>query len=67
MLRRYTVRFLKKTLRITTFWMPDGKRQQYMVAVAEWKLARPQVAVSAGDRDRSSLPRHPSSRTRRAP
>jgi hypothetical protein len=35
MLRCYTVRFLKKTLRITTFWMPDGKRQQYMVAVAE--------------------------------
>jgi len=28
-LRRYTVRFLKKTLRITTFWMPDGTLEQY--------------------------------------
>lgn len=34
-LRRYTVRFPKKTLRITTFWMPDGTLEQYMVAAAE--------------------------------
>jgi D-alanyl-D-alanine carboxypeptidase len=34
-LRRYTVRFSKKTLRITTFWMPDGTLEQYMVAAAE--------------------------------
>jgi D-alanyl-D-alanine carboxypeptidase len=31
-LRRYTVRFPKKTLRIVTFWMPDGKLEQYTVA-----------------------------------
>jgi D-alanyl-D-alanine carboxypeptidase len=31
-LRRYTVRFKNKTLRITTFSMPDGKLEQYMVA-----------------------------------
>ena len=34
-LRRYTVRFPKQTLRITTFWMPDGMLEQYMVAAAE--------------------------------
>jgi CubicO group peptidase (beta-lactamase class C family) len=34
-LRRYTVRFPKQTLRITTFWMPDGTVEQYMVAAAE--------------------------------
>jgi len=34
-LRRYTVRFPKQTLRITTFWMPDGTLEQYMVAVTE--------------------------------
>jgi len=34
-LRRYTVRFPKRTLRITTFWMPDGTLEQYMVAAAE--------------------------------
>lgn len=34
-LRRYTVRFPKQTLRITTFWMPDGTLEQYMVAAAE--------------------------------
>jgi hypothetical protein len=34
-LRRYTVRFPKTKLRITTFWMPDGTLEQYMVAAAE--------------------------------
>ena len=34
-LRRYTVRFAKQTLRITTFWMPDGTLEQYMVAAAD--------------------------------
>lgn len=34
-LRRYTVRFPKQTLRITTFWMPDGTFEQYMVDAAE--------------------------------
>jgi D-alanyl-D-alanine carboxypeptidase len=33
-LRRYTVRFKNKTLRITTFAMPDGKLEQYMVSEA---------------------------------
>jgi len=34
-LRRYRVKFPKKTLRITTFWMPDGKLEQYQVAAEE--------------------------------
>jgi D-alanyl-D-alanine carboxypeptidase len=34
-LRRFTVRFKAKTLRITTFAMPDGKLEQYMVSEAE--------------------------------
>jgi D-alanyl-D-alanine carboxypeptidase len=34
-LRRYTVKYAQKTLRITTFWMPDGKLEQYIVAAAE--------------------------------
>jgi D-alanyl-D-alanine carboxypeptidase len=34
-LRRYTIRFPKKTLRVTTFWMPDGTLEQYMVAATE--------------------------------
>jgi D-alanyl-D-alanine carboxypeptidase len=31
-LRRYTVRFSKQTLGITTYTMPDGKLEQYIVA-----------------------------------
>ena len=34
-LRRYRVRFPQKNLRITTFWMPDGKLEQFQVAAAE--------------------------------
>ena len=34
-LRRYTVKFPKQTLGITTFWMPDGKLEQYIVAASE--------------------------------
>ncbi len=34
-LRRYTVKFAKQTFNITTFWMPDGKLEQYIVAAAE--------------------------------
>jgi CubicO group peptidase (beta-lactamase class C family) len=34
-LRRYTARFPQKTMRITTFWMPDGKLEQYIVAATE--------------------------------
>jgi CubicO group peptidase (beta-lactamase class C family) len=34
-LRRYRVRFADKALRITTFVMPDGKIEQYMVAAGE--------------------------------
>ena len=34
-LRRYRVRFPQKTLRITTFWMPDGKLEQFQIAAAE--------------------------------
>jgi D-alanyl-D-alanine carboxypeptidase len=34
-LRRYTVKFPQKTFGITTFWMPDGKLEQYIVAAAE--------------------------------
>jgi CubicO group peptidase (beta-lactamase class C family) len=34
-LRRYRVKFPQKTLRITTFWMPDGKLEQFQVAAAE--------------------------------
>ena len=34
-LRRFTVRFPKKTLLIITFWMPDGTLEQYMVFGAE--------------------------------
>src|SRR5262249_14395356 len=34
-LRRYRAKFAQKTLRITTFWMPDGKLEQYQIAAAE--------------------------------
>jgi D-alanyl-D-alanine carboxypeptidase len=34
-LRRFRVRFAQKTLRITTFTMPDGKLEQYQIAAAE--------------------------------
>jgi D-alanyl-D-alanine carboxypeptidase len=34
-LRRYRVKFPQKTLRITTFWMPDGKLEQFQIAAAE--------------------------------
>ena len=34
-LRRYAVKFAKQTFNITTFWMPDGKLEQYIVAAAE--------------------------------
>lgn len=34
-LRRFTVRFPKTTLRVTTFTMPDGALEQYTVAAAE--------------------------------
>jgi len=31
-LRRYSIRFPKKTLRLTTFWLPDNKLEQYQLA-----------------------------------
>lgn len=31
-LRRYEIKFAKKTLRLTTFLMPDGKIEQYQIA-----------------------------------
>jgi D-alanyl-D-alanine carboxypeptidase len=34
-LRRYRVKFPTKTLRLTTFIMPDGKIEQYQIAAAE--------------------------------
>ena len=34
-LRRYTAVFPKKTLRVITFTMPDGKLEQFMVAASE--------------------------------
>jgi CubicO group peptidase (beta-lactamase class C family) len=34
-LRRYNVKFPKNTFGITTFWMPDGKLEQYIVAASE--------------------------------
>jgi D-alanyl-D-alanine carboxypeptidase len=34
-LRSYRVRFPKNNLRITTFWMPDGKLEQFQVAAVE--------------------------------
>ncbi len=34
-LRRYRINFAKKTLRLTTFIMPDGKIEQYQIAAAE--------------------------------
>ena len=34
-LRRYRVKFPQKNVRITTFWMPDGKLEQFQVAAAE--------------------------------
>ena len=33
--RRFRIAFEKKTLQLTTFTMPDGKLEQYMVAAAE--------------------------------
>ena len=33
--RRYTVVFAKRTVRVTTFTMPDGKLEQYMVEAAQ--------------------------------
>jgi CubicO group peptidase (beta-lactamase class C family) len=34
-LRRYRAKFASKSVRITTFWMPDGKLEQFQVAAAE--------------------------------
>ncbi|HSY51268.1 MAG TPA: serine hydrolase domain-containing protein [Thermoanaerobaculia bacterium] len=34
-LRRYRIKFASKTLRLTTFIMPDGKIEQYQIAAAE--------------------------------
>jgi CubicO group peptidase (beta-lactamase class C family) len=34
-LRRYRIRFPQKTLRLTTFTMPDGKLEQYTVSATE--------------------------------
>jgi len=34
-LRRYRIAFPKKTLRLTTFILPDGKIEQYQIAAAE--------------------------------
>ena len=34
-LRRYTIVFPQKTLRLTTFTMPDGKLEQYQIAASE--------------------------------
>jgi CubicO group peptidase (beta-lactamase class C family) len=34
-LRRYRIRFPNKTLNVTTFWMPDGKIEQFQIAAAE--------------------------------
>jgi CubicO group peptidase (beta-lactamase class C family) len=34
-LRRYRIAFAKKTLRLTTFILPDGKIEQYQIAAAE--------------------------------
>ncbi len=34
-LRRYRIKFPNKTLRLTTFIMPDGKIEQYQIATAE--------------------------------
>ena len=34
-LRRYRIRFPTKTLNATTFWMPDGKIEQFQIAAAE--------------------------------
>jgi CubicO group peptidase (beta-lactamase class C family) len=33
--RRYRAKFAQKALRITTFWMPDGKLEQFQIAVTE--------------------------------
>jgi len=34
-LRRYRIKFPQKLLRLTTFWLPDGKLEQYQIAAAE--------------------------------
>jgi len=34
-LRRYRIKFANKTLRLTTFILPDGKIEQYQIAAAE--------------------------------
>ena len=34
-LRRYRIRFPNKTFNATTFWMPDGKIEQFQIAAAE--------------------------------
>jgi CubicO group peptidase (beta-lactamase class C family) len=34
-LRRYRIKFAQKTMRLTTFAMPDGKLEQYQIAAAE--------------------------------
>src|SRR5207244_5158281 len=34
-LRRYRIKFANKTLTATTFWMPDGKLEQYQIAASE--------------------------------
>jgi hypothetical protein len=33
--RRFEIKFPKKTLNVTTFTLPDGKIEQYMVAAAQ--------------------------------
>jgi len=32
--RRYRAQFRKRTLRISTFWTPDGKLEQFLVSPA---------------------------------
>ena len=34
-LRRFNIKFPQKTLRLTTFTLPDGKLEQYQIAAAE--------------------------------
>jgi hypothetical protein len=34
-LRRFQIRFQRRTLSLTTFTMPDGKLEQYQIAAVE--------------------------------
>ena len=60
-LRRYRIKFPNKTLRLTTFIMPDGKIEQYQIAAAEVAAFSKTAHVDNGRRSRT-INREPTTR-----